>query len=120
MWLLLIGYQGIILDLKKLPLDQLTGWFHMKSISCFWGSGWFWGVLPYCIALFIRACQPQKSSKLCILFLHSFSETTWIFKAPSRWSRMQQIIRRSRCFQISTNTQILNAFYQSVDFLYFK
>jgi hypothetical protein len=46
-WLLLIGYQGIILDLVKLPLGQLNGWFHMKSRSYFWGSGWFWGVLPY-------------------------------------------------------------------------
>jgi hypothetical protein len=44
--LLLIGYQGILLDLEKLPLDQLSGWFHIKSRSCLWGSGWFWGVLP--------------------------------------------------------------------------
>jgi hypothetical protein len=46
MWLLLIGYQGIILDLEKLALGQLTGWFHVKSRSRFWGSGWYWGVLP--------------------------------------------------------------------------
>jgi hypothetical protein len=25
-------------------LSQRTGWFHMKSRSCLWGSGWFWGV----------------------------------------------------------------------------
>jgi hypothetical protein len=47
MWLLLIGYQGIILDLEKLALGQLTRWFHMNSRSRFWGSGWYWGVLPY-------------------------------------------------------------------------
>jgi hypothetical protein len=43
---------------------MLTGWFHMKSRSCFWSSGWFLGALPYPTPMIlIGLCLCQETCK---------------------------------------------------------